>query len=94
MDRHAALTLVRTHRLGDNTYPVGLLKEFEECYAPTWGQFKQRTHPSPGNHEYYTPHAVGYYTYFGETAGPGRRGYYSFAHGGWHILSLGRVRGS
>jgi acid phosphatase type 7 len=74
--------------LGDNTYPVGLLSEFEDCYGPTWGQFKQRTRPSPGNHEYYTPQAVGYYTYFGEAAGPGRRGYYSFTHGGWHIVSL------
>lgn len=74
--------------LGDNTYPVGLLSEFEDCYGPTWGQFKQRTRPSPGNHEYYTPHAVGYYTYFGDAAGPGRRGHYSFRHGGWHIISL------
>lgn len=74
--------------LGDNTYPVGLLSEFEECYAPTWGQFKDRTRPSPGNHEYYTPHAVGYYAYFGEAAGPARRGYYSFAHGSWRIISL------
>ena len=74
--------------LGDNTYPVGLLDEFIDCYEPTWGQFKARTYPSPGNHEYYTPHAAGYYTYFGKAAGPGRRGYYSFTHGGWHIISL------
>ncbi|HEY0844968.1 MAG TPA: metallophosphoesterase [Noviherbaspirillum sp.] len=74
--------------LGDNTYPVGLLKEFTECYEPTWGQFKHRTYPSPGNHEYYTPHAVGYYQYFGKAAGPDRRGYYSFRLGNWHVLSL------
>jgi len=74
--------------LGDNTYPVGLLAEFENCYEPTWGRFKSRTHPSPGNHEYYTPQAIGYYTYFGEAAGPSRRGYYSFMHGSWHVISL------
>ncbi|WP_420475959.1 metallophosphoesterase family protein [Noviherbaspirillum sp. ST9] len=74
--------------LGDNSYPVGRLSEFEECYAPTWGQFKQRTRPSPGNHDYYTPYSAGYYTYFGDAAGPGRRGYYSFTHGGWRIISL------
>lgn len=74
--------------LGDNTYPVGLLEEFLGCYEPTWGKFKSRTYPSPGNHEYYTPHATGYYAYFGDAAGPGRRGYYSFTHGGWHIISL------
>lgn len=74
--------------LGDNTYPVGLLSEFTDCYEPTWGQFKARTFPAPGNHEYYTPHAVGYYQYFGKAAGPDRRGYYSFKLGKWHVLSL------
>lgn len=74
--------------LGDNTYPVGLYKEFTDCYEPTWGQFKDRTYPSPGNHEYYTPHAVGYYQYFGKAAGPDRRGYYSFRLGNWHVVSL------
>ncbi|OWW19209.1 metallophosphoesterase family protein [Noviherbaspirillum denitrificans] len=74
--------------LGDNTYPVGLLSEFENCYEPTWGRFKSRTYPSPGNHDYYTPYAAGYYRYFGDAAGPGRRGYYSFTRGSWHIISL------
>lgn len=74
--------------LGDHTYPVGLLSEFTGCYDPTWGQFKERTYPSPGNHEYYTPRAVGYYGYFGRAAGPNRSGYYSFNLGKWHIVSL------
>jgi len=74
--------------LGDHTYPVGLLGEFTACYDPTWGQFKERTYPSPGNHEYYTPRAVGYYSYFGRAAGPHRSGYYSFDLGKWHIVSL------
>jgi hypothetical protein len=74
--------------LGDTTYPNGLLSEFEDCYEPTWGRFKNRTLPAPGNHEYYTPEAVGYYTYFGNIAGPDRRGYYSVDLGKWHIVSL------
>jgi hypothetical protein len=74
--------------LGDNTYPVGLLREYVNCYHPTWGQFKARTYPSPGNHEYYTPNAVGYYAYFGDAAGPGRRGFYSFTVGSWQVISL------
>lgn len=74
--------------LGDNTYPVGLLSEFTGCYDPTWGKFKARTYPSPGNHEYYTPRAVGYYQYFDKAAGPDRRGYYSFTLGSWHVISL------
>lgn len=74
--------------LGDSTYPVGLPKEFEDCYAPTWGRFKERTYPAPGNHEYYTAGAPGYYGYFGAAAGPGKRGYYSFRFGTWHVISL------
>lgn len=74
--------------LGDSTYPAGRPGEFTDCYAPTWGRFKARTYPSPGNHEYYTPQAAGYYAYFGNTAGPGRRGYYSFNVGSWHVVSL------
>lgn len=78
----------RVLMLGDATYPVGTLAEFTDCYDPTWGRFKQRTHPAPGNHEYYTPQAIGYYTYFGDIAGPERRGYYSYQLGHWHVLSL------
>jgi acid phosphatase type 7 len=74
--------------LGDNTYPVGRPSEFTDCYHPTWGQFKQRTYPSPGNHEYYTPNAIGYYGYFGDTAGAGAHGYFSFTLGSWHVISL------
>jgi len=74
--------------LGDHTYPIGLLSEFTHCYDPTWGRFKGRTYPAPGNHEYYSPQAAGYYSYFGAAAGPTRNGYYSVDIGGWHIVSL------
>ena len=43
--------------LGDLTYPNGAMKEFTDCYAPTWGRFQDRTWPAPGNPEYYTPGA-------------------------------------
>jgi 3',5'-cyclic AMP phosphodiesterase CpdA len=71
--------------LGDLTYPIGAAKEFTDCYAPTWGRFKDRTWPAPGNHEYYTPGAKPYFAYWGARAG---RGYYSFDLGTWHIISL------
>jgi 3',5'-cyclic AMP phosphodiesterase CpdA len=71
--------------LGDHTYPRGTMKEFTDCYAPTWGRFKDRTWPAPGNHEYYTPGAAPYFAWFGERAG---RGYYSLELQGWHIVSL------
>lgn len=74
--------------LGDHTYPNGTPQEFRDCYAPTWGQFKQRTRPTPGNHEYGSGKADGYYDYFGALAGPRGRGYYSFDKGGWHFISL------
>lgn len=74
--------------LGDNTYPVGLPAEFTDCYEPTWGRFKKRTFPAPGNHEYYTRGAPGYYSYFGEFAGPNGHGYYSFMLGTWHVIAL------
>jgi 3',5'-cyclic AMP phosphodiesterase CpdA len=71
--------------LGDHTYPHGKAQEFSDCYGPTWGRFKDRTWPAPGNHEYYTPNAAPYFAYFGERAG---RGYYSLDLQGWHIVSL------
>jgi hypothetical protein len=71
--------------LGDHTYPRGRAKEFTDCYGPTWGKFKDRTWPAPGNHEYATAKAAPYFAYFGERAG---RGYYSLELGGWHIVSL------
>jgi hypothetical protein len=55
--------------LGDEAYPRGTTANFEECYEPSWGRFKGRTKPVPGNHEYYTEGARGYFEYFGEAAG-------------------------
>jgi Big-like domain-containing protein/calcineurin-like phosphoesterase family protein len=74
--------------LGDNVYPDGTAAEFSNCYNPTWGRHKARTRPSPGNHDYHTSGATGYYGYFGASAGPSGRGYYSYDLGAWHIVSL------
>lgn len=74
--------------LGDHTYPVSTSAEFETCYEPTWGQFKNRTHPIPGNHEYYIPSAYTYFEYFGDAAGSQQQPYYSFNKGSWHIIAL------
>jgi 3',5'-cyclic AMP phosphodiesterase CpdA len=71
--------------LGDLTYPVGAPAEFTDCYGPTWGRFKARTYPTPGNHEYATKGAAGYFGYFGAAAGPG---YYSIRLGAWRVFSL------
>jgi len=74
--------------LGDNAYESGTAQEFEKCYGPTWGRHLERTRPAPGNHDYRTRNATGYFGYFGERAGPPGRGYYSFDLGTWHLISL------
>jgi hypothetical protein len=74
--------------LGDNAYPDGTAADFSNCYNPTWGRHKARTRPSPGNHDYHTSGAPAYYAYFGASAGPSGRGYYSYDLGDWHIVSL------
>jgi len=77
---------------GDLAYPRGTPEDFVRCYAPTWGAFKARTYPAPGNHEYGTPGAAGYFDYFGARAGDPAKGYYSFDIGQWHIVSLNSNR--
>src|SRR5215208_193497 len=73
---------------GDHAYPKGTDANFAECYDPFWGQFKERTRPSPGNHEYETAGASGYFKYFGAAAGDPAKGYYSYDLGSWHVISL------
>jgi len=73
---------------GDNAYPNGTLADYNAWYEPTWGRHKARTRPSPGNHEYNTAGATGYFAYFGAQAGPGNLGYYSYDLGDWHVVSL------
>jgi 3',5'-cyclic AMP phosphodiesterase CpdA len=74
--------------LGDNAYFNGAPREFRDCYEPTWGRHRIRTKPVPGNHDYGTPGATGYFDYFGEAAGPYGLGYYSFDIGSWHAIAL------
>src|SRR5215207_3209927 len=73
---------------GDNAYPRGTAADFARCYAPTWGPFKARTKPSPGNHEYETAGASAYFDYFGIAAGDPSIGYYSYDLESWHVISL------
>ena len=79
--------------LGDNVYPDGTASQFTDCYGPTWGRHKNRTRPSPGNHDYHTSGASGYYNYFGASAGDPGKGYYSYDLGAWHIISLNSEAG-
>jgi hypothetical protein len=74
--------------VGDNAYMSGTAQQYRDCYEPGWGRHKSRTRPAPGNHEYESPGAAGYFDYFGANAGPPGQGYYSFALGNWHGISL------
>ena len=74
--------------VGDLAYPDGSDEQFAKCYGPTWGRFKDRTRPAPGNHEYHSDGASGYVRYFGILAGDPKKAYYSYDLGRWHIIAL------
>ncbi|HET9773083.1 MAG TPA: metallophosphoesterase [Acidimicrobiia bacterium] len=79
---------------GDNVYNSGSPTEFATCYGPTWGRHKDRTRPAPGNHEYGTANASGYFNYFGPVAGQPGKGWYSYDIGAWHVVVLNSHCGS
>ena len=74
--------------LGDLAYEDGSLGEFKEGYAPTWGAFRQRTFPVPGNHEYGTAGAAGYRQWWGTAATPNGHTWHSRRIGSWLLLGL------
>jgi calcineurin-like phosphoesterase family protein len=90
--------------LGDGTYPVGSLQWYQQCYgsAAGWGQFKARTHPATGNHDYESPAPAdgsGYFNYFTDAASPvtavgAPPGVYSYDLGAWHVIVLNSTCGS
>jgi hypothetical protein len=75
--------------LGDGQYNSGTLAEYNASYAKTWGvsAIKSITKPTPGNHEYASPTAAGYFQYFGAAA-HSPNGWYSFNLGNWHVVSI------
>lgn len=92
IDPEAVLTL------GDTVYESGTEEEFQSCYEPSWGRFKDITYPAIGNHEYgyegyegmdptgYDPSP--YFDYFGSAAGERYKGWYSYDLGDWHLVVL------
>lgn len=73
---------------GDDAYPSGTSAQFANCYGPTWGVFKGRTRPAPGNHDYVTAGAAAYFAYFGSRAGNPRYGFYAYDLGTWRVYVL------
>ena len=68
---------------GDNAYVDGSYTEYLNCYDPNWGRHKSRTMPSPGNHDYLTSGAAGYFQYFNNIPS-----YYAYDLGAWRIYAL------
>ena len=73
---------------GDNAYDSGTSSQYANCYGPTWGQVRIRTRPTPGNHDYLTSGAGGYFGYFGTRAGAKGKGYYAYNVGSWRVYAL------
>jgi hypothetical protein len=74
--------------LGDNQYWSGTLAAHLASFAPSWGRLGSLLRPAPGNHEYQTPGAAGYFDYFGAAAGDRTKGWYSYDLGSWHVVVL------
>jgi hypothetical protein len=70
--------------LGDLQYDDGRLADFRASYDGSWGTLKDRTKPLPGNHEYRTAGADGYYSYFGGKS----PGYRATTIGSWRVYLL------
>src|SRR2546425_2893614 len=73
---------------GDNAYDNGTPTQYATCYGLTWGRHRARTQPAPGDLDYKTANATGYFGYFGAAAGDPKQGYYSYDLGSWHIVVL------
>jgi hypothetical protein len=89
----AALIVARPNDIvftaGDNSNESGSADQYANCVDKSWGVFKSRIHPVPGNHDYVTSGAGPYYSYFGAAAGPADKGYYSYdLANNWHVVAL------
>ncbi len=73
---------------GDNAYEDGTPGDYRHYFDPTWGRHKAIMRPVPGNHEYQSEDAAGYFAYFGHGAGDGETGYYAYDLGSWRVYAL------
>ncbi len=76
--------------LGDLQYEVGSLTDYLAYYDPKMGRgagLFAKTLPAPGNHEYKTAAAAGYFAYWGARAGDPTEGYHATTVGGWTVVA-------
>ena len=74
--------------LGDEQYQYGVLSDFRVSYQRAFGTYLAISEPVPGNHEYMTNGASGYFSYFGSRAHKESAGSYSYNLDGWHIIAI------
>jgi predicted phosphodiesterase len=85
--------------LGDNVYGIPTLAQYQNCYGPSWGRFKQRTIFTAGNHDYNVtdsgvPRGLPYYQYANDGADSGRAGHKTRGYfakdlpAGWRLYVL------
>jgi hypothetical protein len=89
--KYTAETLLRINPtavlpLGDIQYNGGDPSSYRVSYGPTWGRFRDISHPVLGNHD--TGRAPGYFQFFGPRVGTPERAFYSFDLGAWHLIAL------
>lgn len=71
---------------GDNAYPTGSLDEYQRCYLPSWGAFRDRTIAAAGNHDWLTKDAAGFRQTF--CVGAGEPLYRGDDVGSWRVLAV------
>lgn len=76
--------------LGDLQYESGSVDNFQNVFGSLIGDFKSKSWPAPGNHEYNTPGAVGYFDFWKDHPSFTliKNSYYSTKLGEWKIISL------
>ncbi len=76
--------------MGDSQYDDGTWDDYTRYYDKTWGRFKAKTRPTPGNHDTYDDAGFeyAYKRYFGPLATPQGKTFYSYDVGNWHFVAL------
>ncbi|WP_251020815.1 discoidin domain-containing protein [Streptomyces sp. ISL-98] len=95
-DRAMAIDPAFYITMGDNQYDDAHIEDFTNYYDKSWGRFKDKTHPVPGNHESYDDwenrDEKAYREYFGARATPKGKMWYSYDRGNWHFVALNSNR--
>jgi hypothetical protein len=75
--------------LGDAVYDSGTFLEYATCFDPAWRPMWDRLYPAPGNHDYRTEGAAGFFQYFEERTHRQGKGWYGFDVGDhWRAIVL------